>query len=452
MGHQIFDLSVNQLDVSKDFEIGWASPLHLSLGLMHRYERFENQAGEPDSYRDGMYVIPAGSDPWHTKFAGQSPSPGLVSFTGTSTADARALHRNNYAAYAELSAKPFKPWEVVLAGRGERYDDSAGNVGSGKISTRYEFLKGFALRGGANTGFRAPSLAQQGFSTTQNTATTIMNQRVSTTSKLLNVDSPAAIALGAKPLKPEKSVSVTAGFTMEPVKDLHFTADFYQTSIRDRILTTGFLGTANNGGETAAMAIADIFATAGVRGITSAQFFMNAVNTTTRGVDVVLDYTLRSARFGTFKPAAAFNFAATEIDKVARNPAQLAALGVTLFGRQPRIDLQRAVPRTKLILNGNWQIWRFRNDLRVTRWGKYTEASTTPGSDAYFGAKWIVDLDISYGITDHVSLALGAYNLFNVYPDKKGPIGTTDGTGQYGQFSPIGFTGGFYYARLGVEL
>jgi len=54
-------------------------------------------------------------------------------------------------------------------------------------------------------------------------------------------------------------------------------------------------------------------------------------------------------------------------------------------------------------------------------------------------------------LTENTSLALGAYNLFDVYPDKHGQI-AADGSGAYGTFAPFGFSGGFYYARLGVNL
>jgi iron complex outermembrane receptor protein len=68
-----------------------------------------------------------------------------------------------------------------------------------------------------------------------------------------------------------------------------------------------------------------------------------------------------------------------------------------------------------------------------------------------FSPKGIADLDVAYDVTDNVSVALGAYNLFNVYPDKKAPI-AFDGSGAYGSFAPFGLSGGFYYARLGVNL
>ncbi len=75
-------------------------------------------------------------------------------------------------------------------------------------------------------------------------------------------------------------------------------------------------------------------------------------------------------------------------------------------------------------------------------------ASNTAGFDIVYDAKWITDADVAVDLTDHVSLAVGANNLFDVYPSKKGPVSAIDGSGAYGVFSPIGLSGGFYYARL----
>jgi iron complex outermembrane receptor protein len=290
-------------------------------------------------------------------------------------------------------------------------------------------------------------LAQTGFSTTQNTATIIGGERILTTSKFLAVDNAAAIALGAEPLKPEKSFNLTAGLTYELANALHITVDAYHLSIKDRIVKTDFLGTANNGGP----AVANILNAAGISGVDSAQFFINGVDTRTEGVDIVADYTLRHDKLGTFRPSIAYSYAKSTITHIADNPPELASLNVVLFGRQGQIDLVRGTPRDKLILTANWHIWRLHNLVRLTRYGKYTEASTTAGFDVVFGPKAVTDIDVGYDLTENVAIALGAYNVFNVYPDKKGAI-ALDGSGAYGNFAPYGLSGGFYYARLSVNL
>jgi iron complex outermembrane receptor protein len=445
MGEQIQDLWVNNLDLSRDLDVGLAAPLSLAVGFEHRWEKFQNKAGEPDSYRDGGYVIPVDTTPFGLAYGGRSPSPGLVSFTGTSPADASSISRNNFAGYVDLSTKITDKWFVGLAGRVEHYDDSAGNTVSGKFSTRYEILPGLAIRGGVNSGFRAPSLAQTAFSTTQNTVTVIGSSRVSTTSKFLPVNSVAAQALGAKPLKPEKSLNYTAGFTFErgPAR---LTVDGYQIRVDDRIVKTEFLGTASNGGA----AIRDILVANGITNVDSAQYFTNAIDTRTRGVDVVTEYALRTDRLGTFHLSAAYSYAKTKILHIIANPAQLSALNVTLFGRQAQQDLVAATPRDKVVLSSDWSLGRLHSLVRLTRYGSYVESSNVASGDRRFGAKWVTDLDIGYDISDHVTLSAGANNLFDVYPDKNGII-AYDGSGAYGNFAPFGLSGGFYYARASVR-
>jgi iron complex outermembrane receptor protein len=446
MGKQIQDLWVNNLDLSHSYDLGFAEPLAVSIGVEHRWERFRNVAGEPDSHRDGGYVIPRDGTPFGLAYGGRAPSPGLVSFTGTSPADATSLSRNNIAGYLDLSTTVTPGWFVGLAGRVEHYDDSAGDTVSGKFSTRYEIAPGLAVRGGVNTGFRAPSLAQTGFSTTQNTVTVIGTERVSTTSKFLPVNSVAALALGAKPLKPEKSLNYTAGVTFER-GGVRLTVDAYQIRVDDRIVKTEFLGTAANGGS----AIATILRANGVTNVDSAQFFTNAIDTRTRGIDAVAEYVWRAADLGTFRLNAAYSYNKTKITGVIDNPAQLASLNVTLFGRQARQDLVAATPRTKVVLTNDWNLDRLHVLGRVTRYGRYVEASNVATGDRSFGAAWVADLDVGYDLSDSITVSVGANNLFDVYPDRNGLI-AFDGSGAYGNFAPFGLSGGFYYGRLSLRI
>lgn len=446
MGRQKQDLWINNLDVSRSVDIGLVQPVILALGIEQRWEKFRNVAGEPDSYRDGKYVIPKDSTPFGQLYGGRSPSPGLVSFTGTSPADARSISRGNVAAYADVAINLTSRWYVGVAGRLEHYTDSAGDTASGKISTRYEVLPGLALRGGVNSGFRAPSLAQTAFSTTQNTTTIAGNARISTASKFLPVDSAAARALGAQPLKPERSLNVTAGIAFER-GPLRLTLDAYHIRVDDRIVKTEFLGTASNGGS----AIKAILTANGITGVDSAQFFTNGIDTRTRGIDAVAEYSLKSAPLGTIRFSAAYSYNKTKILDIIANPAPLSSLNVTLFGRQAQQDLLVATPDSKAVLSANWDRSAVHGLIRFTRFGKYTEASTVASGDRTFGAKWVTDLEIGYDLSQHVTLSAGANNAFDIYPNKRGII-AYDGTGAYGNFAPFGLSGGFYYARVGVLL
>lgn len=448
MGTQVQSLWVNNIDLTRDIEIGLAKPLTVSTGFEHRWEKFENKAGEPDSYRDGGYFSGPGGSANLRYPRSAVPSPGLVSFSGTSPADANALSRNNYAAYIDLSTNITDAWFIGAAGRFEHYDDSAGNTGSWKVSTRYQITRHLAVRGGVNTGFRAPSLSQSGFSTTQNTGTVIGTTVQSTTSKFLPVNSPAAVALGAKPLKPEKSLNYTAGITYES-GPLHLTIDLYQIRIDDRIVKTEFIGTG-----AAAPEIKALLAANGVTGVDSAQFFINGVDTRTRGIDAVADYTWRTDRLGTVRLSAAYSYNKTKLLSIAPNPPQLASLPVpiTLFGRQAQRDLTVGLPHDKVILTGDWSLGKAHALLRLTRFGKYTESSqTSAAGDRTFGAKWVTDLELGYDLTKYLTISAGANNLFGVYPDKNGVV-SYDGSNGYGAFAPFGLSGGFYYGRVTLHL
>lgn len=451
MGKQKSSLWVNNLDFSRPVEIGLAEPITLSFGLEHRWERFQNVAGEPDSYRDGGYIIPTGTTPFELAFGGQRPQASLVSFTGTTPADAFVLTRNNFAGYVDIEANLTKDWFVGLAGRAEHYTDSAGDTVSGKVSTRYEIVPGLAIRGGVNTGFRAPSLAQQGFSTSQNTSIIIDGDRVPQLVKFLAPNDPIAGFLGAKPLKPEKSLNFTAGLTFES-GPFRFTVDGYQIDIDDRIVKTEVLNSAEARAILTSPEVVAILAARGVPGISSGQFFINGVDTRTRGVDLVGEYTLQTGTLGTFRFNAAYSYNKTKILSVAENPANLS--NTILFGRQARADLVKATPRDKLVLNTDWTIGAFRSALRITRFGKYTETSASQTStvdDRTFGAKWIADIDVAADVGKNLTVAVGANNLFDVYPDAIGVVQANTGAGQYGNFAPFGLSGGFYYGRVSVR-
>jgi len=450
MGKQISTLWVNNLDFSRTFDIGLAKPVTLAFGVEHRYERFQNIAGEPDSYRDGGYVIPRGTTPFQLLFGGQRPAASLVSFTGTTPADAFVLTRNNIAGYVDIGADITDRWFVGIAGRAEHYSDSSGDTVSGKFSTRYELFPGFALRGGVNTGFRAPSLGQQGFSTSQNTSITVNGDRIPQLVKFLAPGDPIAGFLGAKPLTPEKSLNYTAGATFES-GPFRLTVDAYQIRIDDRIVKTEILNSAEAVRILTSAQVAAILSQRGVPGISSAQFFINGVDTRTRGIDAVAEYTIKTDSLGSFRLGAAYSYNKTRILRVAANPSNLT--NTVLFGRQARSDLTSANPRDKLVLNGDWSIGPVRTALRVTRFGKYTEAGTSNTStadDRTFPAAWVTDLDVSVKVSERINLAVGANNLFDVYPAAIGVIQANTGAGYYGNFAPFGLSGGFYYTRVGV--
>ncbi|GAB7127706.1 TonB-dependent receptor [Silvimonas sp. JCM 19000] len=434
LAYQIYDQWTNNLDFTRGFDLGLAKPVDVSAGLEHRYERYQIKPGSPLAYAIGDYVIPDGY------YAGQHPQPGLASYAATSPADAGDINRNNLAAYIDVGADITKDWYVGAAARFEHYDDSAGNTVAGKLTTRYQFLPGYAVRGTVSNGFKAPSLAQQIFASSTFTGQVDANGVWQTYPvKVLPVNSPMAQALGADPLKPEKSTNFSIGFTAEPTRATRLTVDAYQIRIRDRIVQTSLL----TGSAVSAILVANGFAPG-----QSAQYYTNGADTRTNGVDVVGEYTSDFKQYGLVKWSAGYAWDKTEITHLKSTPTVLQNLGYALFNRQQQGDLTVGTPRDKLVFGGNWLYERFTTDLRLTRYGQYTETGTVASNDRVYGAKWITDLDVAFEASKHVTVAVGANNLFDVYPDKIGIVDAKTGTGAYGSFSPFGITGGFYYARL----
>ena len=435
LASQIFDQWTNNLDLSRTFDIGLSHPLQTAFGFEYRWEKYQIEAGDYASYTPGNYVLPSGP------FAGQTPLPGLASYNGTSTADAGEISRSNVASYLDLGLDVTDRWYVGAAARYERYTQDIGSTWSGKLSTRFKLTPEFALRGTINNGFRAPSLAQTIYASSTFTSGGIVNgQQVSVPVKVLPVDTAEAQALGAEKLKPEKSLNYSFGFTYEPTQNYRLTTDLYQIGIRDRIVSTSLLG---------GPAVSQILVANGLSPGLYAQYYTNAVDTRTRGVDIINEYRQQLDQYGQVRWSLAYNWNQTKIEKLQDTPPALASLGsgYQIFDRRLQKDLTVATPQSKLILAANWKVSAYTLNLAVTRYGSYIEGDNNPINDRKYSAKWISDVDAAYDINKHFTVALGANNLFNVYPDKKG-IKDWAGAYEYGQFSPFGFGGAYYYTRL----
>jgi iron complex outermembrane receptor protein len=468
LGRQNFQQWSNNLDLTRAFDIGLAKPLDVSWGFETRWEQFVQVAGEPNSYINGGYVVPVDGTPFGDLYHGRLPTAGLQSFTGTTPADAGTHHRNNYALYVDVGTNLADPWYVGVAARGEHYDDSSGNTLNGKLVTRYEILPELAVRAAVNNSFRAPSLAEQYFSTTQNTTAVVNGIPSVEQVKFLPANSALAEALGAKPLTPEKSLNYSGGVTFQPAPRLLATLDVYRIDISDRIVKSSTLTGAP---------IAVILTPLGFSSLSSAQYFTNAVDTRTDGADFVLDYEQPLGGAGTLRWSAAYSGNRTVIRCIKPNPGVLSGFGAAfqLFGPLAQRQLTDSTPKDRIALGADWSLSKWRVHAVETRYGSYLEPLTNT-LDGHFAARWITDLDLTYELTARLALSIGANNLLNVYPQRQSrafilaestdttltsapgykadPAAygiPTSGDDIYGTNSPFGLNGGFYYARIGVR-
>ena len=415
----VFNLTgVRTLDVA-----GLSSPLNIALGTEVRREGYELFAGEPDSYRYGGQVLANGTP----------AAPGAQVFPGFRPSNEIDTHRTAVGAFVDVEANITPQLLASVAVRGEHYSDFGESL-AGKIAGRYDFSKSFALRGSLQNGFRAPSPQQQNFTSTSTNFVDGVPYEITT----FKPTDPVAVALGAQPLDAEKSVNLSLGAVLR-FDRVSLTIDAYRIKIRDRIVLSENLLQPN---------VRNYIVSQGFIGVGGGRFFINGVDTTTDGVDIVMNWPVNAGAAGRFDTTLAANFNSTEVTKTPVTP-QLAALNPApvLFDRVNIIAIEEGQPKNKFSANLNWKLGQWGATARATRYGKTMTPGTTAALDFQLGAKTIVDLEARYALTPKMTLALGADNVFDQYPETLPPALNTTGNTPFSNYSPFGRSGRFVYAR-----
>ena len=403
----------------------FASPLNIAVGLEARRETYSIFAGEPDSYRNGGELLSNG----------QPSAPGAQVFPGFRPSNEVDEDRTAVGAYIDLEANLTQALLASIAVRGESYSDFGENL-SGKLSMRYDFNEHFALRGSVQNGFRAPSLPQQFFQTTStNNIPGVGLVEVTT----FPASDPVARALGATELDAEESQNFSVG-TVLRFGNLDITVDYYRIDIDDRIVLSENL---------TSTPVRDFLNSLGFTGVGGGRFFINGVDTTTEGVDIVANYPLETAAAGRFDFTLAANFNSTDVTKVPEvQPAGLNPPQV-LFDHLNILTFEEGTPEDKYSIAVNWALARFGVSLRATRYGDVLAPGTTVATDFTLAAKTLVDLEARFDITDRVRAGIGADNLTDEYPDQNpAPVLNPSGTQSFNNYSPFGRSGRFIYGKL----
>jgi iron complex outermembrane receptor protein len=422
------------LDVSKGYNLGMAGPVNVAAGVEYRREGYEVTAGEPNSYING------GS---RNQFGG-NPAPGSQVFPGFRPSNEVDATRNSRALYVDVEGDVLPQFRVGVAGRYEHFSDF-GNTTNGKLTLRYSPTKPLIFRAAASTGFRAPSLGQSWFSAVSTNflpdpVTGIVGPfEVGT----FPVSSPIAVALGAQPLKPEKSKNYSGGVVWQPMSNLEMTADFFHIDIDNRIVLSGNLN------QPQVQAIIAPF------GVNTARFFTNAINTKTNGFDFVVNHQ-RPLLAGRLDLSGAYSRNVTKIVGDIVTPPQLAGLGSIIFDRREtrRATCGQPVDNIRLMENYSQGGWNLTS--RQSRFGDYCSLTIATIDDQTFPATWLTDLELSYRWSKYV-FALGAENVFDAFPQRnirfRSTGALTEQAGGAGVFTypintPFGMNGRFVYSRV----
>jgi iron complex outermembrane receptor protein len=467
-------------DITKRFE-HIAGGLQLSFGTEARYERYQIFAGEPASYNNGGATIPSvvtGSKGQDSTVY-ESKAPGSEGYPGYQPGDAHVADRGSEAAYTEITLDVTRKWFIDLAERFENYDDF-GFVSTEKFATLYKLTNNFNLRGSVGTGFRAPSLQQQNFS---NTNTTIGAGGVLEYEKTVPNYSAIARAAGIPKLTAENSTNYSLGFTWQPVHEVTATVDAYQIDVKNRIVFSGVysegdptFGDPNTPGTLNNLLLAN--------SIQEAAFFTNAVNTTNRGLDIVIDYKKHWLNQH-FNATLAGNLQEVTINQI-NIPATFrgsASDSANFFSDREQYFIKYAAPKAKYNLSLEYGVKKLSFGTRFTYFGLvkelgFGEVSAPAGAaDQFFPyveldngsgevpeifvfhPKITTDIYASYKIHKGTQLDIGIDNLFNVHPDEaivKGSESATSGTSSFGDSNSggpfeavqMGFDGTRLFARL----
>jgi iron complex outermembrane receptor protein len=444
--------TVGDLDLLRKIDTSAFKSLALVLGSEFRVENYKIEAGDIASWQNGGATY--GSPP-RPKIPGAQVFPG---FQPTNEVD---RSRSNIGAYAGLESEIRKGFNVDVGGRFENYSDF-GSAAIGKVAARKELFDGVALRAAGSTGFRAPSLAQQWFSNISTQFVPDATGMLQPTQVLTsNNASPVTKAFGIPDLKEEKSINLSGGVVVRPLANLSFTADAYYVKIKDRIvLTSQFSSTANAmSAPVASAAVAQLLTP--FPSVSAAQFFANAIDTDTRGLDVVADYVMAVGE-GTLNLIVSANLTETKVANV-NIPASLVAafagaepgaLETFYFGRLARNRVEDAIPHVRGTAAVRYALGPISGLIRVNHYGSVRYKPDLPANDEVFGAKTLFDVEAGYQLTKNLRLAVGADNVFNTFPDQN----KKDANISLGRFiynrnvSQFSWNGGFYYAKLQMIL
>ena len=392
--HQ-FSHIVNNLDIVRTFNDAGIEALTVAFGAENRNERFVTEEGEFASYGDGTP-----NDP--------TDNPGSQSFGGFAPENASNDYRNNLGIYTDITADFTENFLLGGAVRFENYSDFGTNV-SWKGVTRLKLLDDkLNLRGSVSSGFRAPSLHQIFYTA----LTTTLTENGVQQNGILNNADPALRALGISRLEPETSFNLGAGFSYRFTRKLGLTVDAYQIDVDDRIVLSGQVGRTGDPTNPIDQTLESV-------NVGSAGFFLNAIDTRSKGVDIVFTYSKTAVGNGFISGSLAANFNKTEVtgtnfpDFIEQNN-----LGDALFSREDISRVESWRPRQKIIGSATYELNKLSTTLSFTNFGEVTyRHPSNPADDATYGAKTLTDLSFSYAFTEKIDLTVGANNIFDVYPD-----------------------------------
>ena len=447
-----FQQNTTNLDFVKKLDV--LGGLNVAFGGEMRLERYLIKAGEEASYAtyntDGSIyrgtVAETTNNLRPTDFFGNFRPGGAQVFPGFRPTNQVNEGRKSFATYLDTELD-ITNWLLVSGAlRYENYSDF-GSTFNYKFATRVKVNQDLNIRGALSTGFRAPSLAQIYYSST---STQFIGGNPFEVGTFTNVSNVANL-LGIPKLKQEESNNYSLGATYKfPNTNLTLAVDGYYIKIKDRVvLTDGFTPTTP-----------ELVVKFNEANANTATFFSNAVDTQSRGLDIVLsnkfkfeDFTLNTTMAGTFSKT-------NRVGDI--HGSQVLTDGGQInkyYSEATRIYMEEAVPRVKANLMNTLTYKKWNIFMRQSYFGKVTDPNVADiNGDGYVAGAWInnqfvatehptwsartvTDLSVSYSVNDNLKFTVGSNNIFDIYPDKnlKTQLAfTPDANGKYSYTNTAG--------------
>ena len=200
------------------------------------------------------------------------------------------------------------------------------------------------------------------------------------------------------------------------IENLNLSLDYYNVDINDKIIKSRSL---------------PVF---GDTEFSELSFYTNAIDMKVSGIDFVATYTLK---WGT-KLGIAINSNQIEVTSQNKVNGLDPVLPLTVF------NLENNLPELRASVNVDH---RFSNGISLMfRLNHYGETTDERSTQEKVDPAQLIDIELSYKVSDKLSIVFGANNILNVYPTE---IETRVSQGMpYPRRSPLGYNGGILFTRL----
>lgn len=443
------------IDFGYGFPIeGFASDLNVGFGYENRKEEFEIIQGDANSWARGPLTTPSAIFP-----VGQGFSSSSNGFGGFTDKSAGKSEQTNDSYYVDMETDIVESFTVQGAVRQENYTNY-GKTTNYKIGGLWRANETVRIRSTFSTGFHAPTTGQANVVnvTTQFTGGVLADSGtfpLQSAAGQLVADYLESQGKDRPTLNPEESENFTigAGFEFEgftvsfdvfhiildnriarssdqPFEPaLRWLAKENDVLLQDDWGTTEILTALDNRG----VVNQDDFR--GSEDLTSFAYFENAFDTTTQGIDFVMNGPVDFGGTGYTTLGVAINYTR---NKVERNQPTVAAHRV----RQLEENLPRW--RGNVTINHFDETWR--GLLRINYFGSFYEAHLDDGGlPIEAGSEITFDGEFAFIVNEGTELVFGGRNMFDSFPDDN-PYSGIAGS-RYPATAPNGFSGGQWYIK-----